>query len=211
MTINNILAVVAHPDDLEIMAGGSILRFLQEGKKVHVLVLTTGSWKNPEGVVVRSLEDIQKEVDNVKAYVNYTTYEVLNEETENLKFKDELVCEVLKRIADYKIDTIITTWDHDTANDHKVASAIALAACRRVPNFLMGQINYYMTTFFTPNFYVDITDTWQNKLELISCFTSQWERNCKDWTEFLGSTSEYYGKVAGVKRAEGFIIGKIRY
>lgn len=207
--MKNILAVVAHPDDLEIMAGGAVIKFLREGKHVHVLVLTDGSWLSPDGVKVRSREDVDKEVQSVVNFMKYDTYEILSEETLNLQFKDSLVCEVLSRIKKYDIDTLICPWENDTHRDHRIANEIATSASRRVPNFLVGQINYYIKESFTPNFYVDISDVWDEKIKCVSKFESQWQRSETDWTEFMDIVSRYNGKVVGCYRAEGFIVRKL--
>lgn len=209
--MKNILAVVAHPDDLEIMAGGAIIKFMKEGKHIHVLVLSDGIWVNPDGVRMRSREDVEQEIRAVVDYMKYDSYEILNEETLNLQFKDSLVCEVLRRISKYNIDTIICPWEKDTHRDHRIANEIATSASRRVPNFLVGQINYYIKESFTPNFYVDITDVWDKKLECVSQFASQWERSKDDWTDFMSITSRYNGEVMGCYRAEGFIAHKFLY
>lgn len=208
--MKNILAVVAHPDDFEMMAGGSVFKWLAEGKSVHVLALTNGSWRGPDGNLCRKTTDINKEIESVKTAAGYHSYEVLTEETLNLQFKDSLVCEVLKRIQLFSIDTIITSWDKDTHHDHRIACEIAKAASRRVPNFLMGQINYYLLDSFDPNLYVDITDTFDKKLELMSLYNSQWDRSKSDWTDFLNASSVYLGKVIGVEKAEGFIAKKLK-
>lgn len=207
--IHNILAVVAHPDDLEIMAGGTIINFLKKGMHVHVLVLTNGCWLSPNGILMRSSEDIFKEIESVNKIMHYDTYEILGEETLNLQFKDSLVCEVLTRISKYNIDTILCPWEKDTHRDHRVANEIATSASRRVPNFLVGQINYYIKESFTPNLYFDISDVWEDKIGCISCYSSQWQRSKEDWTEFMDITSRYNGKVVGCKRAEGFIAHKL--
>jgi LmbE family N-acetylglucosaminyl deacetylase len=211
MKLKNILAVAAHPDDLEMMGGGSMLRFQKENINIHVLVLTYGAWNSQNGTVIRSKDESSSEMHEVNAFMHYTTCDVLEEKTLELQFKDSLVCEVLSRIDKYNIDTILTTWNKDTHRDHRVASEIALSASRRVPNFLMGQVNYYMTDFFSPNFYIDITSEYEKKIEALSLFRSQWERNKKDWTEFLDITSQYYGKIIGTSRAEGFVAKRLKY
>ena len=60
--MENVLAVVAHPDDLEIMAGGSIVKWKKQGKKIHVLLLTDGAWKRETGTWVRSPKQVQEEI-----------------------------------------------------------------------------------------------------------------------------------------------------
>lgn len=207
--MNNILAIVAHPDDLEMMAGASVVKWISEGKHVHVVVLTNGSWVGPDGNLCRPIEEILKEKDAVHKYVGYDTYEILNEPTLELQFKDSLVCDVLRRIKEYNIDTILTSWNEDSHRDHRMAYEIALQVSRHVPNFLMGQINYYMTDFYTPNLYVDITTQLNSKLQIMALYKSQWRRSKEDWTEYLTAQSVYYGKVVGVKYAEGFIAKKM--
>lgn len=208
MIMKNILAVVAHPDDLEMMAGGAVAKWIKEGKRVYVLVLTNGSWINPNGILCRSKEEIKSEVAAVTSFMGYSGYDVLNENTLDLQFKDSLVCEVLNHITKYSIDTLLTSWNKDTHRDHRVACEIAVSAARRVPNFLMGQINYYMLDVFTPNLYVDISDTFQYKLDSMALYKSQWERSGNDWEEYLNALSLCNGRVVGVHRAEGFISTK---
>lgn len=206
--MKNILAIVAHPDDLEIMAGGTILKYKSLGAKIHVLVMTNGSWVSEKGETMRSIHEAKFEFENVCKFMGYDSYEMLNELPLHLEYKDNLVCEILKRITSYNIDSIITCWDKDANHDHSIVSQITKMAGKRVPKILMGQINYHMQDFFVPNFYIDITKYYNKKLESIKLYKSQWERNGKDWTEFLNSTSLYYGKIVGVKRAEGFVSNK---
>jgi LmbE family N-acetylglucosaminyl deacetylase len=75
----------------------------------------------------------------------------------------------------------------------------------------MGQINYYLRKSFSPNFFVDISDTWAEKIEALQCFRSQWQRAGEDWFEFADYTTRYYGKMCGVERAEGFVTSKFLY
>jgi LmbE family N-acetylglucosaminyl deacetylase len=73
----------------------------------------------------------------------------------------------------------------------------------------MGQINYYLRYLFTPNVFVDISDTWDEKIRSLQCYGSQWDRAGTDWYEYLDATTRYYGKMIGVKRAEGFVSRKL--
>lgn len=206
--IQNVLCVVAHPDDVEMMAGGAMLKWKKEGKRIHVLIFTDGSWYTPEGVFLRDPVETKKDVERVAAFMGYDSCEILDEKNTHLEYSDRLVCEVLNRISKYNIDTIVTTWIKDTNRDHEMASRIAQAASRRVPRFLEAQVNYYMHEVFSPNCYVDITDEWEDKLEVLSYYRSEWQRGGNDWNEFLDVTSRYYGKIVGVRRAEAFFVQK---
>lgn len=207
-SIHNVLAVVAHPDDLEIMAGGTVMKWKRQGKEIHVLIFTDGSWYTPDGVFLRDPVETKKDVDNVVSFMRYDSCEMLDAKNTHLEYEDKYVCEVLNRIKKYDIDTIITTWSGDINHDHEVASRIAKAASRRIPHILEGQVNYYMNEFFVPNMYMDITEEWEDKLKVVSMYRSEWQRGGQDWEEFMDVVSRYYGKTVGVKRAEAFFSPK---
>lgn len=101
-SIQNILAVAAHPDDVEMMAGGAMMRWKSEGKKIHVLVFTDGSWTIPDGTFLREPKETKEDVAKVTEIMKYDSFEILNEQNTHLEYKDELVCEVLKRIKEFR-------------------------------------------------------------------------------------------------------------
>jgi LmbE family N-acetylglucosaminyl deacetylase len=204
----SILAVIAHPDDLEMMAGGAVARWIRQGHSVQVLTVTHGSWRGPDGVSVRSAEEALAEEQNAARCLGYAV-ENLGYATMELEFEDHLVCEVLRRIERIKPTVIVCPWERDLHHDHEVVSRIAVAASRRVPCLLMGQINFFLREVFAPNVFVDITSTWQQKIEALQCFRGEWTRQGKEWYAFLDETTRYYGRMVGVERAEGFVSPKL--
>ena len=76
-----------------------------------MLVITNGSWISEKGQTMRSINEAKLEFENVSKFMQYDSYEMLNEKTLHIEYKDDLVCEILKRIDFYKIDTIITCWE----------------------------------------------------------------------------------------------------
>jgi len=207
--MKNILAVIAHPDDLELMAGGTIIKWKYEGKNIHVLTLTDGAWKSPQNTFIRSASEVKNEEKAVAEFVGYT-YENLNCKTLKLSFSDDLVVEILKRIEENQVDTLIIPNINDLHHDHEVTARVAISASRRVPNILCGQINYYLREFFKPNVFIDISKTWEKKIEALKLYKGQWARVGHEWFEFLDVTSRYYGKIIGVERAEGFYSPKYK-
>jgi len=207
MKMKNILAVVAHADDLELMAGGSIIKWIKEGKSVHVLTFTDGALTLPDGTIYRSKKDAANEEKKASQYIGYSSYMNIGIANLHLSYSDENVVNVLQCIKQYKIDTLMTHFNKDTHHDHETTARITVAASRRVPNLLMGQSNYFLYDFFTPNIFVDITDTWSEKIKALKIYKSQWRT---DWFEFLDATSKYYGKFMGVERAEGFYSPKLK-
>ncbi|MFI5396469.1 MAG: PIG-L deacetylase family protein [Candidatus Binatia bacterium] len=204
----SVLAVVAHADDLELMAGGTVARLTRSGHAVHVLTISNGEWTAPDGRGMRERDEALAEERKAAACLGYTV-ENLGFQAMELKFEDSLVCEVLRRVEAVKADVMLCPWERDIHHDHEVVSRIAMAASRRIASVIMGQINYYLRDVFTPNVFVDITSTWERKIEAMRCFETQWERAGKDWYGFLDETSRYYGRMVGVERAEGFVSRKV--
>ena len=207
MNAVNILFLIAHPDDAELMAGGSIARWTNEGHKVHVITFTDGVWMAPDGNTMRNHEEALREEKSAAQYLGCTV-ENLNRPAMDLQFDDALVREALTRIDSLNIDTIICPWEQDVHHDHEIVSRIAVAASRRVPRLLMGQINHYLREIFVPNLFVDISSTWVRKIEALERYRAEWARAGDDWYEFLDVTTRYYGKLCGVERAEGFVSRK---
>ena len=203
----NVLCVAAHPDDVELMAGGTVAKWVRAGCSVRALTLTNGAWKSPAGELLRDPEEALAE--------ERTAAELLGIQVENLglpamdlRHEDRHVIEVLKRIERYEIDTLLCPWERDAHHDHEIASRITVSASRRVPRVMMGAINYYLRDIFTPNLFVDITETWDVKIASLKKHHSQWERARGEWFPWLDETTRTYGRMIGVERAEGFITHK---
>jgi len=206
-SVQSIVCVAAHPDDVEHMAGGSLARWIRDGRKVHVLTLTHGGWQSPDGSLSRDPAVALREEQAAAETIGYTV-ENLREQTMELAYEDRLVVEVLRRLEDHRADTLLCPWDHDLHHDHEVASRIAIAASRRIPRVLMGQINSHLREVFTPNLYVDIGTTWELKMRALRCYASEWDRTRGEWGAYQDELTRYYGRLAGVPRAEGFITRK---
>ncbi len=202
--------MVAHPDDLELMAGGTVAKWIMEGHSVHVLTLSDGVWTAPDSTVMRDRAEALLEEER-SARLLGCSVENLCETAMDLKFEDRLVCEVLRRIDAHRVDTLICPWERDIHHDHEIASRIAVSATRRIPRVLMGQINNYLRDIFTPNVFVDISDTWEQKIHALQCYSTQWARAGEEWLAFLDETTRYYGRMVGVARAEGFVCKKLLF
>ena len=71
-SVQSIVCVAAHPDDVEHMAGGSLARWIRAGRKVHVLTLTHGGWQSPDGSLRRDAEVALEEERSAAATIGYT-------------------------------------------------------------------------------------------------------------------------------------------
>lgn len=205
--IGSVLCVGAHPDDIEMMAGGTVARWVREGKQVRFLLFTNGVWKSPAGEWQRDPDEARAEGEAAARALGVEV-ENLGEPAMDLRFEDRHVVEVLRRIEAHDVDTLVIPWDRDLHHDHEIASRIAVSASRRVPRVLMGCINSYLREIFTPNLFVDISATWTDKIRAMECYGSQWGRAGAEWEAWLDETSRTYGRMVGVERAEGFVTKK---
>lgn len=203
----NVLVCGAHPDDIELMCGGYVCKLIEEGNNVTGVLFTDGSWENSKGDSIRNGKDGISESKIVSEYLGYDLV-MFSHKALNFSFSDKLVVSVLNLIEERKIDTLILPWYKDIHRDHMIVSEVGIAASRRVPRVLFGQINYYVNEFFKPNIFIDITNYMENKLKALSMYKSIWDRNGKDWESFILSTNTYYGKIVNTKFAEGFISNK---
>ena len=101
-----VLCLAAHPDDLELMAGGAVAQWVSKGYPVHVLTFSDGSWRGPNGELVRTPEQGLSEERAAANSLGYTV-ENLCLPCLELEWSDDLVCQVLRRIESLDANTIV--------------------------------------------------------------------------------------------------------
>ena len=127
-----ILLVGAHADDVELNAGGSIHKWRADGRQVHVAILSE------QEANLRHSESraacMHLDVDRVYALGGQDT---------RLRDSFNTLLEQLEAIIHaFAPDTVFTHFHADTHQDHVSAYKIAVAAARKVPNFLMFKPTY---------------------------------------------------------------------
>lgn len=206
--VRNMLFIGAHPDDLEVMAGGTVKRIIEHGGQVHALTMTNGAWTGPDGVEFRCGGVAIKEAAKAAEIIGYSL-EHLNEKIFDIQYKDSIVMTILDRIDRINADTIICPWIDDVHIDHQIVAKMALGASRRVPRVLMAQANSYVgTNVFNPNIFFDISGTFHSKMMALECYESEIKRTGEKWKTYHDVLTKYYGLISGVERAEGFISHK---
>lgn len=208
----NILAIGAHFDDIELGAGGTIIQHIKNGDNVIALIVSPSGYSNPEGKVVRENETATKEGKKAMEILGVKSLIILNFETFKIEDNDELVTAILKVVEKEKIDLVYAPWHGDVHRDHRNLSKAAIMATRHIPNVLMYCINWYESFHsFKPRVFSDITDVFDQKKQALSAHKSEVKRVESTWIRFIDAVSDYYGLKAGVLKAEGFEVIKLRY
>lgn len=212
--IKNVLAVGAHPDDVEFGCSGTLLKHSKCGDNVTVLVMTISeSVDGVTGKTLRSQEELLRETK--------TAAEMMGADLKFLDFQDlhvpfsfESVSGIEKVIKELNIDVLYTHWAGDSNQDHIATYRASIAAARYVPNvFCYEQIPIprHTENEMKLTYYSDITDYFEDKLRIANCHKSQIKKYAKvgfDVSKNLETLARYRGIQANTIFAEAFQVIK---
>lgn len=202
----NILAVGAHADDVEIGCGGTVARHVEKGDNVTILVMAESSYTHYNGTVLRTLEEGEAEEKRAAEVLGVRLVN-LGFETKNVPYSAESIEAINKVIDDYNIDTIYTHWYHDTHQDHSRTTQSVISAGRYVRNILVYEPEYpagrsYLG--FWNQYYVDITSTFEIKMDALKCHKSQVMKYGDSFMGAVESRAIHRGYEIGTGYAECF-------
>lgn len=205
----NVLAIGAHYDDVELGAGGTIAKHVENGDNVTILVVTKSNYDNHDGTPLRSEEQAALEGSNAAKILGVTNLICLDYQTKKVKYTSDLIEQINGIVDSLKIDTIYTHWDGDVHQDHSSIARATLNAGRHIPRILMYRSNWYQSTKqFNGVFYSDITNYIDVKMESLKAHVTEYNRRGDSWTNFVKHQDRNAGICMGVDYAERFQIVK---
>ena len=225
----DILAIGAHPDDVELGCGGTLAKLILEGKKAAIVDLTQGELGTRGTNITRAQEAASaSEILGISA-------------RENLKMKDgfilnseEYQIQIVKMIRKYQPEIVLANAIDDRHPDHAKAAKLVSDAC-----FLSGLVkieteldganqkqwrpkqvfHYIQWKHITPDFVIDISNFMQKKIEACLAYKTQFYDPdskepmtpiaTKDFLESLTYRAQDLGRLSGVEFAEGFTTEKL--
>ena len=222
----DILAIGAHPDDVELGCSGTILKEISLGKKVGIVDLTRGE------LGTRGSAQIRDEEANAAAKILGVSVR------ENLEMRDGFFVndekhqlEIIKMIRKYQPEIVLCNAIDDRHIDHAKGSKLVSDACflsglRKIETAVDGEIqaawrpklvyHYIQWKNIEPDFVVDITGFTDKKIESILAYRSQfYDPNSnepespitsKNFLESLNYRSRDLGRLVGVEFGEGFTV-----
>ncbi len=188
-----VLAIGAHPDDVEIGCGGILLRHISRGDRVKILTLTGGE---AGGVVSQRAAESERATRAMGAELTMATLEDTKVSAGNGTI--ELISSVIQELQP---DVVYTHTIHDTHQDHRSAHQATLVAARQTANVFCYQ-SPSSTTAFRPLQFVDIGQFLNRKLQLIESYTSQTQKCAYLEPGLLRATARYWGRFAGYRYVE---------
>ena len=194
----NILAIGAHPDDIEFGCGGTLLKYSRKGNSVSVLVLTRGQFGGDPDVRVREQKEAAVSLGAKDVFWGgFNDTELVDNHETILKIE-----EVLHKVSP---DVLFLNYYDDVHQDHRAAALAGVSASRYVKEILFYEVP--TTQHFEPDIFVDINDVLEKKIELIKLHASQVDKTrVENLTilESVQSCANFRGYQGRVKFAEGF-------
>ncbi|CUR52247.1 Putative uncharacterised deacetylase, LmbE-like [Nitrosotalea devaniterrae] len=160
----NILAIGAHPDDIELGCGGLLIKSARQGHNVFMYSLTRGGAGGDSKE--RSIE-LARSARFIKAKQLW----IDNFEDSKLTVSSELINHIEYFIHKANPDLILTHSHGDVHHDHRAIALATLEAARFNSNVLSYEIP--LSRNFDPKVFVDISEVVNEKVELIEIFWSQ--------------------------------------
>jgi LmbE family N-acetylglucosaminyl deacetylase/CheY-like chemotaxis protein len=190
---NVVLAVGAHPDDVEIGVGGILLRHRSEGDSVTVLTLTGGEQGGQKSDRVLESERAAG-ILGARLITGDLRDASISEGQETIRLIEDAISEV-------RPTTIYTHTVHDGHQDHRAVYRATIVAARGVPNLYCYQAPS-TNIDFRPSVFVDVGEYLDRKIEAIGAFHSQTAVRPYLRESMIRSTAEYWGRFAGYRLVE---------
>lgn len=195
----NILAIGAHPDDIEFGCGGTLIKYGQKGYNVFLFILTLGQMGGDGKVRKREQLASCKILKSKKTF--FGTYQ-----DTKVPLDQGVIDSIEKVLKIVKPEFIFVNYFDDTHQDHRHLTQATLSATRYIRNVLLYEVP--TTQNFIPNVFVDIENTLKDKIAALQAHDSQVSRTNIEGlsiTEIAKSSANFRGTQGRVKYAEGFI------
>lgn len=228
----NILAIGAHGDDIEVQCGGTLAKAAARGDNVYMCVVTDGRGRprgNPDEIA-----EVRRKESEASAAVIGAELHWLAIPDGGVKPSDEYMAKFVHVIRQTKPDIIITHPKDDYHPDHRYTHQMVLDAAQlaRVRNYPHSDLAPFrgrcpiafmdgvMGLSFIPEEWVDITEHFNTKTEMLSKHVSQFMPDNYDpnfvvpppeengMMQMINKQSAYRGVQCGVQYAEAFVYWK---
>lgn len=196
--MKNILAFGAHPDDIELGCGGTLLKCVQAGYKVYMCVLSEGQEAGDPQVRKKEQEEAARRIGVEELIWGNWRDTAFSVSKESVCFVESVVAKVRPR-------EVYVNYVEDTHQDHRALAQCVMSATRYNKRVLFYED--YTSINFQPDIFVDIDDVLDQKIHAIEAFKSQVNRNLPSgprMIEGIMAMGYFRGFQAKVKCAEGF-------
>ncbi len=220
----DVLVIGAHPDDVELSCGGTVAKLVRQGHSVGLVDLTEGEMGTRGSREIRAAE--AAEAGRILGIASRDTLRIPDAGIENTR---ENILALVRLIRQHRPDVLLIPHSVDRHPDHEHAHILAreawfYAGLRKIETEFGGKPQeahrprsyyHFMQWFeFPPSFIVDISETFDVRIEAMRAFRSQFYDpsstepgtilSTPEFLELIRTRAEYYGDKIGVKYGEAF-------
>jgi len=194
-----ILALGAHPDDIEVGCGGTLIKYAETGHRIFLMVMTEGGQGGLPDVRKREQAQAAKLLRAEKVF--WGGYK----DTEVPLGRDliQTVEEIVRKIEPH---FIFVHYHDDTHQDHRHLAMSTITATRYTKNVLFYEGP--TTQNFAPTVFVDIEQALDRKIQSLEAHASQVRKTNIEGlsiADVVRSSAQFRGIQGRVKNAEGFL------
>ncbi len=217
----DVLAFGAHPDDVELGCGGTLVKLVRQGYTVGIVDLTEGEMASRGTVAER-----YQESEAARAILGASVRVNLKIPDAGIAINEEHRNRVIQVVRELKPTLVFLPYFDDRHPDHKHASQLVTEGCfysglakilPDLPAHRPNRLVYYPMTYeFTPSFVVDISEEFDTKKEALEAYRSQFFNprwpgkqtfvSSRWFMEAVEFKARHYGWLAGVEYAEPFYV-----
>ncbi len=210
----------AHPDDIELSCGGTIVKAVKDGLRVGIIELTRGELGTRGTPKVRRREALK-----AAGILGARFREQLDFGDGNMRTGRDEELQIIEIVRRCRPHLVFSMWPDDRHPDHirtgkLVAEASFYSGLRALETGLpahrpQATIYYPQNYLVTPSFVVDVTKTWKTKMRAISAFKSQfYDPKSKEPPTFIAdkkflgmieARGRHFGALIGVEYGEAFM------
>lgn len=188
-----ILAIGAHPDDVEFGCAGTLAKHSAEGATLNILTLSSGEVGGNSSVRTHESEVAAKLQHAYLFMGNFTDTEITHT-AKTIQFIEKIVHEV-------QPTHIYTHSFNDNHQDHRNTYHASITACRQIPN-LYCYLSPSSTIDFRPNVFINIDAYIEKKIKVINAFSSQSTIRPYLNEDLIRATARYWGRFCNYHLAE---------
>lgn len=219
----NIMAIFAHPDDIELNCAGTLALYAKQEHNVTMAIFTKGNMGDmeikPDELAKIRRKEAQDSADVIGAKLLWG--DIDDQHVFPNEYQRAVMIDLLRQVDP---DVIFTHSPNDYPSDHRYVSQLAIDAYGQkglphIPNqeqlaCRFGQTQIYYTDIyggvgFDPTDYVDITEVIETKKQMLNCHESQIKPMKKlaniDMLQMLDTQTRFRGLAANCEFAEAFV------
>jgi bacillithiol biosynthesis deacetylase BshB1 len=221
----DLLAFAAHPDDVEISCGASLIKSIDAGKRVGIIDFTAGEMGSRGSGELR-----MEEARRASELMGLTIRHNLGLRDCFFEPSESVLKTLVTHIRRYRPEIVLCNSPTDRHPDHGRASKMVREACfysglNKLETQFEGELQepwrpkavyqYIQDYYLEPDVVVDISGYWDRKIELLKCYGSQFHNSSttdivtpisgEEFFDFLHGKALNLGRQAGMTLGEGFI------